>query len=136
MISLPLFYSVVYAQMAILFVLQLMELIRFYKTWPFVSAKRNYYRLSLEIALLLFFLVNLIQINILQTIMSSDEAGLETSTKIFYSLGWAGFAFCFYFNISFVCINIYDLCVGLKVSNRYKMDEARKRYYFEKIRDY
>jgi hypothetical protein len=43
---------------------------------------------------------------------------------------------CLYFNISFISINVYDLCVGLRVSNRVKMDEARKRYYYLKIRDY
>jgi hypothetical protein len=64
-ISLPLFYSVIYAQMGILFALQALELIRLWKTWPFVSAKRNWLRFSLEFALLFFFLVNLIQISLL-----------------------------------------------------------------------
>jgi hypothetical protein len=68
--------------------------------------------------------------------MSTDAAGLESTTKSFYGLGWAGFAACMYFNLSFVCINIYDLCVGLRVSNRVKMDDARKRYYYNKIRGY
>lgn len=68
--------------------------------------------------------------------MSADPAELEQLTKIFYALGWTGFAMCLYFNISFICINVYDLCVGLRVSNRTKMDEARKRYYYRKIREY
>ena len=76
MISLPLFYSVNYAQMSVLFTLQCIEIIRLWKTWPYVSAKRNYFRLSLELALLFFFLVNLIQISVLKTIMSSDADGL------------------------------------------------------------
>jgi hypothetical protein len=135
-ISLPLFYSVLYAQMSVLFVLQLIEIVRFWFTWPFVSNKRNCFRLSLELALLLFFLINLIQISALQTIMSSDASGLEGVTKLFYGLGWAGFAACFYFNISFICTGLYDFCVGLRVSNRAKMDEVRKRYYFSKIREY
>jgi hypothetical protein len=65
MISLPLFYSVTYAQMGILCFLQVIELIRFWKTWPFASGKRNMFRLSLEFALFVFFLMNLIQISIL-----------------------------------------------------------------------
>jgi hypothetical protein len=28
------------------------------------------------------------------------------------------------------------MCAGLKVSNRAKMDEARKKFYFQKIREY
>jgi hypothetical protein len=68
--------------------------------------------------------------------MSSDGDTLAESTKIFYGLGWAAFAACMYFNLSFVCINIYDLCVGLRVSNRAQMDQARKKYYYHKIRDY
>lgn len=62
MISLPLFYSVTYAQMGVLAFLQVIELIRFWKTWPFASNKRNLFRLSLEFSLLVFFLMNLIQI--------------------------------------------------------------------------
>lgn len=135
-ISLPLFYPALFAQMGVLFSIQLLELFRFWKTWPFLSNKRNWFRLSLEFALLVFFLVNLIQIGILQSIMKSDTDGLASLTKIFYGLGWAGFAACFYFNISFICMNIFDLCTGLRVSNRAKMDDARKRYYFAKIRDY
>ncbi len=68
--------------------------------------------------------------------MKASTTELEQLTKVFYGLGWAGFAMCLYFNISFITINIYDLCVGLRVSNRVKMDEARKRYYYMKIRDY
>lgn len=47
MISLPLFYSVTYAQMGVLLFIQIIELVRFWKTWPFTSDKRNYFRLSL-----------------------------------------------------------------------------------------
>jgi len=47
MISLPLFYDTAYAQMGVLSFVQLLEIIRFSKTWPFASKKRNYFRLSL-----------------------------------------------------------------------------------------
>ena len=47
MICLPLFYSTTYAQMTILFIVQLLELFRFWKVWPFLSTRRNYLRLSL-----------------------------------------------------------------------------------------
>lgn len=68
--------------------------------------------------------------------MIGDASVLEKTTAVFYSLGWTGFACCCYFNLSFICIGIYDMCIGLKVTNRAKMDNARKKYYFHKIRDY
>ena len=68
--------------------------------------------------------------------MKSDSESLGNSVQMFYGIGWAGFIFCFYFNISHVLISIYDLCVSLKVSNREKMDDARKKYYYAKIKDY
>jgi hypothetical protein len=134
--ALPLFYSTTYAQMAVLCFVQLLEVIRVWTVWPFLSKRRNWLKLSLEISLFLFFLINLVQINLLQTIMSGDAGILEKTTAVFYNLGWVGFACCCYFNLSFVGIGIYDLCVGLKDSNRSKMDKARKKYYFHKIRDY
>jgi len=68
--------------------------------------------------------------------MSADTDALSKLTKIFYSLGWAGFALCFYFNISHVLICVYDLCIGLRQSNRSKMDQIRKKYYYNKIQDF
>ena len=54
----------------------------------------------------------------------------------FYNLGWFALACCFYFNISFIAVGCYDLCVGVTVSNREKMDNARKKYYYNKIQAY
>lgn len=122
--------------MAILSFVQLMEIVRMWNTWPYVSKGRNYIRLSLELSLFFFFIINLIQINLLETIMVGDASVLEKTTAVFYSLGWTGFACCCYFNLAFVGIGIYDMCVGLRVTNRAKMDNARKKYYFHKIRDY
>jgi hypothetical protein len=118
MISLPLFYNTTYAQMAILLALQLVEALRVWYTWPFVSKKRNWLRFSLEVALALFFLVCLIQVKLLTDI----QAGNYDVISIFYGLGWVGFVSCFYFNLTFVAMGTYDLCVGLKVTNRAKMD--------------
>lgn len=47
MISLPLFYSVTYAQMGILAFIQLLEMFRVWKTWPFLSFSRNVIRMTL-----------------------------------------------------------------------------------------
>lgn len=136
MVSLPLFYNAEYAQMAILFTIQFFEALRVWYVWPFQSKRRNWLRFSLELALLFFFLVNLIQISLLKTIMSADAATLGDVIVVFYGLGWAGFAACFYFNFTHIIIGIYDFCVGMKVTNRAKMDYARKNYYYNKIKDY
>jgi hypothetical protein len=88
----------------------------------------------LEVSLALFFLINLVQVYLLQVIQSSNISDMGTTISVFYGMGWAGFVFCFYFNLSHVVIGVYDLCVGVKVSNRAKMDEARKKYYYSKIR--
>ena len=55
---------------------------------------------------------------------------MDGTIRFFHALGWTGFISVFYFNMTFVIIVIYDLCVGLKASNRSKMDYARKKYYF------
>ena len=111
-------------------------MVRVWKVWPFVSRRRNWLRFSLELALFMFFMCNLIQISLLQQIQSGDINQMGDVITHFYGLGWAGFVFCFYFNASFIIIGVYDLCVGLRVSNRAKMDAARKKYYYDKIKDY
>jgi hypothetical protein len=136
-ITLPLFYSSSYAQITILLLIQLFEVIRVWVVWPFHSRRRNFLRFSLDVALAFFFLCNLVQISLVQQIQSGGDAETMGSIiTIFYGFGWAGFVFCFYFNLSHVVIGIYDLCVGLKISNRQKMDAARKKYYYGKIKDY
>ena len=67
-ITLPLFYSTQYAAMATLLTLQLVEMVRLWVVWPFLSSFRNWFRLSLETALMFFFLVNIIQIKLLNDI--------------------------------------------------------------------
>ena len=78
--------------------------------------------------------MNIIQISLLNTIQSGDINQLSGVISMFYGVGWAGFVFCFYFNIMFVIFGVYDLCIGLRVSNREKMDNARKKYYYDKIK--
>jgi hypothetical protein len=133
-ITLPLFYETFYAQMSILLFLQVTELIRVWVVWPFVSKKRNWLRFSLELALTLFFLSNIIQIALVQELQNGDINQMGTVISLFYGMGWAGFVFCFYFNLTFVAIGIYDFCVGMRTSNREKMDQARKKYYYHKIK--
>ena len=135
-ISLPLFYSSSYAQMGVLLAIQMFEIVRVWTVWPFISRRRNWFRLSLEIALALFFLVNFIQIPLLTQIQSGDMNQMAGTIRIFSSLGWLGFILCFYFNLSFVVTGVYDLCLGMQTSARSRMDSARKAYYYNKIADY
>lgn len=91
-------------------------------------------RISLELALFLFFLVNIVQIKLLQEIQTGDINAMGDTITMFYGFGWSGFVLCFYFNIVYVITSIYDLCVGIKISNRTKMDNARKHYFYGKIK--
>ena len=84
----------------------------------------------------LFFLVGLIQIKLINDIQSGDINQMDGTIKLFHGLGWVGFVLIFYFNLMFVIIISYDLCVGCRESNRSKMDRARTKYYFDKIQDY
>ena len=77
-ICLPLFYDAQYAQMGVLLFIQLLELVRMWKIWPFVSKARNWLRFSLEAALALFFLVNLIQIPLLNALQTNDMAQMDS----------------------------------------------------------
>ena len=135
-IVLPLFYEEPYAQMGLLLLVELFEVVRVWVVWPFLSAKRNWLRLSLDVALALFFLVHLIQIKLVNDIQSGDINQMELTVRAFQGLGWFGFVLVFYFNIAFIVMVVYSFCVGLRVSNRKLMDEARKTYYFDKIKDY
>lgn len=65
-ITLPLFYSSSFAQLTILLLIQVLELIRVWVVWPFLSRRRNFFRFSLDLALAFFFLCNIIQIKLVQ----------------------------------------------------------------------
>jgi hypothetical protein len=135
-ICLPLFYSVNYGQMTVLMLLQVFEILRVWVVWPFVSRRRNWIRLSLDFSLAMFFLMNLIQNTLLNTIMNGDINEMGSTITKFYGMGWAGFFLCFYFNITYIVIGVYDFCAGLRLSNREKMDAARRKYYHDKISEY
>lgn len=60
-IAMPLFYQTGHAQMAVLIVLQALEIVRFCLTRPFTSRSRNIIRLILELVLLMFFISSLSQ---------------------------------------------------------------------------
>jgi hypothetical protein len=56
--------------------------------------------------------------------------------SLYYGLGWLGFCLCFYFNLAHLFICIYDFITGLRSSSRAKMDIARQKYYYSKIKEY
>lgn len=55
---------------------------------------------------------------------------------MFYRFGWVGFTMVFVFNIGFIILYIIDLYRGCKMSNREMMDEARRVYYYNKLKEY
>ncbi len=136
MVALPIFYSTKGAQVTILIAIQLMEIIRFLVIWPFHSKIRNYIRLALELCLLLFFACILIQGLKLPDIMSGDQILIVPAVNIYYTIGWVGFAMAFAFNIGHIAILVYDTVLGCRKSNRDLMDEARKFFYMEKLKQY
>ena len=42
----------------------------------------------------------------------------------------------FFFNITFVILFIFDIVRGCKMSNRQMMDEARRFYYYDKLKSF
>jgi len=78
----------------------------------------------------MFFLANIIQIGLVDQIKSGNINDMGSTIAFFYGIGWAAFLLCFYFNLTYVGIGIYDFITGLRSTSRAKMDEARKTYYY------
>jgi hypothetical protein len=125
-----------HAQIAVLILIQIMEIIRFIIVRPFKTKIRNFIRFGLDFTLLLFFGTVLIQGFLMLTIMSADTSTLLSTVDLFYKVGWTGFALAFTFNIGHLTIIIYDTVIGCRKSNRYYMDEARKIFYMQKLNSY
>jgi hypothetical protein len=107
-----------HAQIAVLILIQVMEIIRFIIVRPFKTKTRNFIRFGLDFTLLLFFGTVLIQGFLMLTIMSADTSTLLSTVDIFYKVGWTGFALAFIFNIGHLTIIIYDTVIGCRKSNR------------------
>ena len=118
MISLPLFYSTQYAQMAVLMVIQVMEIARVLYMKPFYTPWRNNIRIALDFILFLFFFCNIYQSTLVKKIMLNDPETISQTVGMFYGIGWAGVAFCFIFNISHILLSLYDLYRGCLITTR------------------
>jgi hypothetical protein len=135
-VSLPLFYDTNHAQAIMLCLLQLMEIVRFLVVWPFYRQWRNIVRLCLECALGMFFFCVLIQTFLIREIMVNNPDTLPNAVRLFYRFGWAGFGLVFFFNSSFIVLLLYDLVLECRALPRMLMCEARKLYYYNKIKSY
>jgi hypothetical protein len=135
-VSLPIFYHTVHAQAAVLCILQLSEIARFIVIWPFYKRWRNIFRLILECALEMFFLCVFIQGFLVQEIMMNNSDTLQKSIQQFYRFGWVGFGLVFFFNCGFLGLSIYDIVLGFRKRNKVLMDESRRVYYYDKLKDY
>ena len=68
--------------------------------------------------------------------MSGDQVLIAPAVNIYYAIGWLGFVMCFVFNIGHITIWVYDCVLGCRKSSRDLMDEARKRFYMEKLKQF
>lgn len=84
----------------------------------------------------MFFICVLIQGFLVQEIMQNNEETLMYSIQLFYRFGWVGFGMVFFFNCGFIVLYIYDMVQGCRKSNRKMMDEARRVYYYQKLKTY
>lgn len=96
-----------------LIALQLMETVRFCLTWPYISRRRNIYKLVLEIVLLLFFVISLVQAVLISRIQENQLDTLSQSIYLYNLTGWIGVVCIFFFNLSYfllLIINLVDHC--------------------------
>lgn len=68
--------------------------------------------------------------------MKNNDSTIMYSIQMFYRFGWVGFAMVFFFNCGFIVLAIYDTYRGCKMTNRQMMDEARKIYYYNKLKSF
>lgn len=68
--------------------------------------------------------------------MQNNESTLESTITLFYRFGWVGFGMVFFFNFGFIILMIFDLVRGCRMTNREMMDEARRIYYYNKLKTY
>ena len=112
-LSLPIFYEYQKTQIGVLIALQVMETVRFCLTWPYISRKRNIYKLVLEIVLLLFFVISLVQAVLISRIQQNQLDTLSQSIYLYNLTGWIGVVCIFFFNLSYfllLLINVVDHC--------------------------
>lgn len=68
--------------------------------------------------------------------MLNNADTLDFYVRLYYDIGWAGFAFVFAFNIGFLILFGIDVARSFKYSNRELLEEARRVYYYNKITEY
>ena len=68
--------------------------------------------------------------------MKNNADTLMNSIQLFYRFGWIGFGMVFFFNCGFIALAIYDLVMGCRKISRQQMDEARRLYYYDKLKSY
>ncbi len=132
LVSLPLFYDVQYAQISILIILQLFEVVRLLVVWPYAQRWRNLFKLGLDAILLMFFSTVMAQSFYVSTIQLNNSE-LNSAIDSFYQVGWVGFLCIFAYNIAYFLLLAYDLYVSCQKTNRELMDEARRAYYYAQL---
>jgi hypothetical protein len=86
--------------------------------------------------LLLFFITVFINSYLIDEIVLNDQNTLGYYVRLYYNIGWVGFALVFAFNIGFIILLFIDLGRSFKYTNRELMEESRRIYYYDKITSY
>lgn len=68
--------------------------------------------------------------------MLNNPNTIKNTIQSFYRFGWIGFGMVFFFNCGFIALGIYDTVIGCRKSNREMMDEARRTFYYNKLKTY
>lgn len=105
-------------QPAVLIILQLLEISRFIATKPYCARCRNIYRFVLELLLLFFFVAVFINTFLINYITANDPSTLDFYVRLYYDIGWVGFALVFAFNGGFIILMFIDLARSFKYTNR------------------
>lgn len=53
--------------------------------------------------------------------------------KIYFFMGWTGFALIFFYNLVFIGYQIGDVVVGCRRTNQQRMEYSRKEYYYKML---
>lgn len=137
LLSICLFYDFPLVQISILIFLQSLEIIRFLLTIPYSSKIRNFIQISLEILLLITFILILISLTMINTILASTDLDLNFSLgDSWIKLGWAMVSLLWFYCLVHFVIDVIGLFYKYKYTNQELYWRNTKKYYYRKIEEY
>ena len=55
--------------------------------------------------------------------------------RLYFDVGWIGFGLIIFFNFGFLVLTIYDIYSRYQSSNRDMVEENRRVFYFDKLKE-